>query len=157
MSAAMQSTLEPDAPWMQMFTGRAVELLDPKPSQIVLQNIATSLSRIPRFNGHTVLPFSVAQHSCLCDDLLPNGMHPADRLWVLLHDAHEYPTGDTISPMIAAIQLVAGIVRGLRVDPMASTQDALQGAILRAAGLKHDVAPALRTVSKRVDRCVLML
>lgn len=76
--------------WIQTRGGDAFELLSPKPGMIHFEEIATILSRIPRFNGHTGDVFSVAQH---CTEgakaILRSGVEDATALAFLLHDAHE--------------------------------------------------------------------
>jgi hypothetical protein len=94
------------APWAQTYSGRAVDLLAPQLEQIDIKDIAMALNRLPRFNGHTLLPWSVAAHSVAVErELVPTGALPleAERLAALLHDAHEAYTGDIISPMQAAL------------------------------------------------------
>ena len=39
-------------PWIETFSGRLYYLLDPRPQDIVLADIAHSLARICRFTGH---------------------------------------------------------------------------------------------------------
>lgn len=94
-----------DAPWVQTHTGLRMDLECPKPEDVHMHDIVVALSRIPRFNGHTIEPFSVAQHSLLVlrilDSLQPDGQPaPPDlRLAALLHDAHEAYIGDITSPV----------------------------------------------------------
>lgn len=54
--------------FIETVSGTFINLTDPKPEQINLQDIAWALSRMPRYAGHTLseVPYSVAQHSCLC-------------------------------------------------------------------------------------------
>jgi len=70
----------------------------PAPS---IEVIAHSLSLINRFSGHTIRPYSVAEHSCLCYALAVRNwpdLPPEAALAVLLHDAAEAITGDLASP-----------------------------------------------------------
>ena len=93
--------------WVQTVSGMDVDLLEPKPEQILLGDIAWSLARTARFMGHTVteLPWNVAQHSLLVESLMPENSSPHDRLVALLHDAHEAYMGDIVSPLFIAIDL----------------------------------------------------
>ncbi len=89
--------------WQRMLSGRRLDLIDPSPLDIELEDIAHGLARVARWNGQTIGDhvFSVAQHTILVDDLLVrmNGDLPAStRLAGLLHDAAEYVIGDLISP-----------------------------------------------------------
>jgi 5'-nucleotidase len=81
--------------WIETFSGLKFEILNPKPEQIKIEDIAHALSQLCRFNGHTKYFYSVAQHSYLGSFLVPK----EDALWFLLHDASESWLGDMTSPM----------------------------------------------------------
>ena len=91
-----------------MLSGRRLDLLDPSPLDIEIDDIAHGLSRVARWNGQTQgdWAFSVAQH-CLLVERLYGGPGPDVpiqwRLAALLHDAAEYVIGDLISPFKAAV------------------------------------------------------
>lgn len=125
------------APWAQVLSGQPVDLLDPQPDQIRLEDIAVALSRAARFNGHTLgaVPYNVAHHSYLCETLLPADTAPMARLAVLLHDAHEAYTGDLVAPFKAAVK-VALENSGVVADPVGAIQWMLQEAVCAAAGLR---------------------
>jgi 5'-deoxynucleotidase YfbR-like HD superfamily hydrolase len=100
-----------DAParaWQRMLSGRRLDLLDPSPLDIEIEDIAHGLARVARWNGQTngEHAFSVAQHSILVErlvgELRPKGPRTL-RLAALLHDAAEYVIGDLISPFKAAV------------------------------------------------------
>ena len=100
-----------DAParaWQRMLSGRRLDLLDPSPLDIEIEDIAHGLARVARWNGqtHGEHAFSVAQHCILVErlvgELRPKGTRPL-RLAALLHDAAEYVIGDLISPFKAAV------------------------------------------------------
>jgi 5'-deoxynucleotidase YfbR-like HD superfamily hydrolase len=94
--------------WQRMLSGRRLDLLDPSPLDIEIEDIAHGLARVARWNGQTKgdHPFSVAQHSLLVEALCHH-FDPAltreQRLMALLHDAPEYVIGDLISPFKAAL------------------------------------------------------
>jgi 5'-deoxynucleotidase YfbR-like HD superfamily hydrolase len=96
--------------WQRMLSGRRLDLLDPAPRDIEIEDIAHGLARVARWNGQTVgaHAFSVAQHALLVEEIAAT-MHPdLSRRWrlaALLHDAPEYVIGDLISPFKAAIGL----------------------------------------------------
>jgi hypothetical protein len=121
--------------WAQTWSGAAVDLLAPDPATIRLADIAWSLSRLPRFLGHTRggMPYSVAQHSVLCESLVPAGVQPAAKLAVLLHDAHEAYTGDIPTPLKTALAELRRVWGG-DCDPLRVVQDRLQDAIETAFG-----------------------
>lgn len=94
--------------WQRMRSGSRLNLLDPTPIDIDIEDIALGLSRVARWNGQTSgeHPFSVAEHSLLVERLaiaLKPTLSPACRLTALLHDAPEYVIGDLISPFKAMI------------------------------------------------------
>ena len=94
--------------WQRMLSGRRLDLLDPSPVDVEIEDIAHGLARLARWNGQTAgdHPFSVAQHSLVVEELL-NLLYPeAPRTWrlvALLHDSPEYVVGDLISPFKAVI------------------------------------------------------
>lgn len=89
--------------WQRMLSGRKLNILEPCPSQIEIEDIARGLSRQARWNGQTTgeHSFSVAQHS-LCVEMIFNDIFPEYdneyKIYALLHDAAEYVIGDMISP-----------------------------------------------------------
>lgn len=98
--------------WQRMLSGRRLDLLDPDPADIEIEDIAHGLARVARWNGQTSgeHAFSVAQHSMLVEQitgrLMATAAVPASPRWqlaALLHDAPEYVVGDLISPFKAAI------------------------------------------------------
>ena len=90
--------------FQRMLSGRRLDLLDPAPLDIEVEDIAHGLSFVARWNGQTRgdWPYSVAEHSLLVVDL----MGEAPRRWRragLLHDAPEYVIGDLIGPVKSAV------------------------------------------------------
>lgn len=71
--------------WMETFTGRQFWAMDPRPDEIVIEDIAHALSMQCRYAGHCQRFYSVAEHSVH----LANYVSPQNRLWALLHDASE--------------------------------------------------------------------
>jgi 5'-deoxynucleotidase YfbR-like HD superfamily hydrolase len=94
--------------WQRMLSGRRLDLLDPSPLDIEIEDIAHGLARVARWNGQTRGPtiFSVAQHSLLVEHIAHasyTDLSPRCRLTALLHDAPEYVIGDIISPFKAVL------------------------------------------------------
>ena len=94
--------------WQRMLSGRRLDLLDPTPLDIEIEDIAHGLAFVARWNGQTIgdHAYSVAEHSLLVEELFARanpGIDPRWRLAALLHDAPEYVLGDMISPVKAAI------------------------------------------------------
>lgn len=82
-------------PFITTITGRPFYLLYPFESVIDIEDIAYSLARQCRFNGHVREYFSVAQHCVLVSDHVPEGLEMSG----LLHDAAEAYTGDISQPL----------------------------------------------------------
>jgi hypothetical protein len=108
-----------------MLSGRRLDLLDPSPLDIEIEDIAHGLARVARWNGQTFgdHAFSVAQHSLLVERILrlqqPDAS-PRDRLAALIHDAPEYVIGDMISPFKTVIdtayrEVEARLARAVRL------------------------------------------
>lgn len=75
-------------------SGAMVDLSDPQPSDIRIDDIAYSLARLVRFNGHSP-GWNVAQHSIVVSQRSP----PHLALEGLLHDAAEAYVGDVTRPL----------------------------------------------------------
>ncbi len=94
--------------WQRMLSGRRLDLLDPSPLDVEIEDIAHGLARVARWNGqtHGAHIFSVAQH-CLLVEAVTRAKTPrldhTVRRAILLHDAPEYVIGDMISPFKAVI------------------------------------------------------
>jgi len=106
----MPSKKQPIRAWQRMLSGRRLDLLDPSPLDIEIEDIAHGLARVARWNGQTkgAHAFSVAQHCLLVERIAGELLPRADRtfkLMALLHDASEYVVGDLISPFKAAVGL----------------------------------------------------
>src|SRR5690606_31528106 len=98
MAAADRSTGKTRA-WQRMLSGRRLDLLDPSPLDVEIEDIAHGLARVARWNGQTIgdHAYSVAQHSLLVEHIFTSLEPEATRQWkmhALLHDAPEYVIGD---------------------------------------------------------------
>jgi 5'-deoxynucleotidase YfbR-like HD superfamily hydrolase len=129
-----------------MLSGRRLDLLDPSPIDIEIEDIAHGLSRVARWNGQTSgpLPFTVAQHSMIveefCSQMKP-GWPMKWRLAALLHDAPEFVIGDLISPFKAALG-----------DGYKTIERRLQRAVHLRFGLPAELPEAVEKSIKRADR-----
>jgi 5'-deoxynucleotidase YfbR-like HD superfamily hydrolase len=147
MSAApaQASATAPARAWQRMLSGRRLDLLDPSPLDIEIEDIAHGLARTARWNGQTKGRhiFSVAQHTLLVEALL--AMQEPDataelKLAALLHDAAEYVIGDLISPFKAM----------LSCDYKAAETRILAAVHLRF-GLPASLPPPMTKSIKRAD------
>ena len=138
--------MKPARAWQRMLSGRRLDLLDPTPLDIEIQDIAHGLSFVARWNGQTSgdFPYSVAEHSLLVEkifgELNPNSNFEA-RLAALLHDAPEYVLGDLISPVKAAV--------GYGYENL---DEKLTAAIHRRFGLPAKVSLDLKRKIKKADK-----
>ena len=137
--------------WQRMLSGRRLDLLDPSPLDIELEDIAHGLARVARWNGQTSgdAAFSVAQHSLLVDDIAGR-LHPkmtaADHLSAVLHDAAEYVIGDLITPFKSAVGADYKVL-----------EKRLMTAIRLRFGLPAREAEGLKSLIKRADRIAAYL
>jgi uncharacterized protein len=129
-----------------MLSGRRLDLLDPSPLDIEVEDIAHGLARVARWNGQTTgeHAFSVAQHSLVVEDAcahLQPGLEARWRLAALLHDAAEYVIGDMISPFKAALGL-----------DYKQFEHRLETAIHLRFGLPATTPEAVKALIKAADR-----
>jgi 5'-deoxynucleotidase YfbR-like HD superfamily hydrolase len=94
--------------WQRMLSGRRLDLLDPTPMDIEIEDIGHGLAFVARWNGQTRgdWPYSVAEHSLLVEAIFDRcnpGIGARWQLAALLHDAPEYVIGDMISPVKSAV------------------------------------------------------
>ncbi len=132
--------------WQRMLSGRRLDLIDPSPLDIEIEDIAHGLARVARWNGQTRGDhiFSVAQHTLLAEEVARHKVGVLDRrlrLALLLHDAPEYVIGDMISPFKAVI---------------GEAYKAVERRLLTAIHLRFGLAPKLpaevTTIIKAADR-----
>ncbi len=141
-----RSSDTPPRAWQRMLSGRRLDLLDPSPLDIEIEDIAHGLARVARWNGqtHGDHAFSVAQHSILVLDIcaaLKPKLSPATQAAALLHDAPEYVVGDLISPFKAAVGLDYKVF-----------ENRLMAAIHLRFGLPAQAPESVRGLIKRADR-----
>lgn len=150
MKPITNSTLEPRA-WQRMLSGRHLDILNPSPMDIEIEDIAHGLARVSRWNGQTKGKhlFSVAQHSVLVERLLRHNAPNLEQKWqlaALLHDAPEYVIGDMITPFKYAL---GGIYRDI--------EDRLEKAVHIRFGLPPILPEHVERSIKRADRMAAWL
>ena len=132
--------------WQRMLSGRRLDLLDPTPVDIEIEDIAHGLAFVARWNGqtHGDFAYSVAEHSLLVETLYGRISPNAPIKWrlaALLHDAPEYVIGDMISPVKAAVGPGYG-----------ELDDRLMAAIHIRFGLPAVIPVAVKKQIKKADR-----
>src|ERR1700741_194155 len=98
--------------FLETVTGQLIDVANPDPATIKIEDIGWGLSRLPRFAGHTItaIPYNGAQHSIFVADEIPllrpfldheelQYMNPFLPLYALIHNAAESYTGDLPSPI----------------------------------------------------------
>ncbi|MBL8548567.1 MAG: HD family hydrolase [Hyphomonadaceae bacterium] len=128
-----------------MLSGRRLDLLNPSPFDVEIEDIAHGLARVARWNGQTIgdHAFSVAQHSLVVEDVagrLSPSLETRWRLAALVHDAPEYVIGDMISPFKAALGL-----------DYRAFEEKLQTAIHLRFGLPAKPPEEIKSLLKRAD------
>lgn len=132
--------------WQRMLSGRRLDLINPDPNDIEIEDIAHGLCRVARWNGQTIgdHPFSVAQHSLLVEEIFVgsnDNVTNEERLATLLHDAPEYVIGDMISPFKAVLGQDYSVF-----------EDKLQRAIHIRFGLPEILSEDLKARIKDADK-----
>lgn len=79
---------------IRTFTGKYIDVFNPDPEMICIEDIAHALAQTPRFGGHLKHFYSVAHHSMHCSELVRN-----DKLAALMHDASEAYLTDMPRPI----------------------------------------------------------
>lgn len=137
---------KPIRAWQRMLSGRRLDLLDPTPMDIEVEDIAHGLAFVARWNGQTYgdWPYSVAEHSLLVEQIYSRqnaGVGAKWQLAALLHDAPEYVIGDMISPVKSAVGPGYGAL-----------DERLTAAIHIRFGLPAALPPAIKKAIKSADR-----
>jgi hypothetical protein len=132
--------------WQRMLSGRRLDLLDPSPLDVEIEDIAHGLARVARWNGQTTGAniFSVAQHTLLVEEVARRRVGEPDQrlaLAIMLHDAPEYVIGDMISPFKAVIG-----------DAYKAVEKRLLVAIHRRFGLAPELPADVVKLVKAADR-----
>jgi len=141
---------EPRA-WQRMLSGRRLDLIDPSPFDVEIEDVAHGLSRVARWNGQTsgTYAYTVAQHSVLVEDLaarLDKDLAQRWRLAVLLHDGPEYVIGDMITPFKAVL-----------ADSYKTIEARLMTAIHLRFALPASLPDKIAKLIKRADRIAAYL
>src|SRR6056297_2366587 len=136
----------PPRAWQRMLSGRRLDLLDPTPVDIEIEDIAHGLAFVARWNGQTKgdWPYSVAEHSLLVEEIYGRIVPAAPAKWrlaALLHDAPEYVIGDMISPVKAAVG-----------PDYEALDDRLTAAVHLRFGLPAAIPMTVKRAIKKADR-----
>lgn len=131
--------------WLQTHSGGVFDLINPRAEDVYWPDIAASLAKLCRFNGHCRVHYSVAQHCILVAKHVP----PEAQLYALLHDAHESYMGDIIYPVKRMLKWMLG------GDGLSVAASYIDEAIFKAAGLEWPVPGDIKQEVKRADTQLL--
>lgn len=136
-----------------MRSGRWVNLYDPSPADIMLEDWVTGASRVARWGGQTRgdVAYNVLQHSVLLEQvlatLLAPDAPPALRLAALMHDLHEGGgLGDVVTPY-GRLFATAGL---------AEVKARLDRALFLSVGLAWPIPPTHTALIKKADKIIAM-
>ncbi len=137
--------------WQRMLSGRRLDILNPSPLDIEIEDIAHGLARVSRWNGQTrgKHSFSVAQHSIMVERLVRGNAPKLDQKWflaALLHDAPEYVIGDMITPFK---HVLGGVYHEI--------EERLDRAVNIRFGLPPIIPDSVKRTIKRADRMAAWL
>lgn len=124
-------------------SGLCLDVLDPRPEQICIQDIARGLAYQCRFTGQTSEFYSVAAHSCLVSLLVS----PQNALAGLLHDAAEAYINDIPRP-------VKPLLHGYK-----TIEDAITKVIFSVYRLPYPSSPEIRradAVAVCIEQSILL-
>jgi hypothetical protein len=86
--------------YIQVNSGRNFYVLDPRPEDISIVDIAHSLANLCRFTGHGDRFYSVGEHSIECARVARKlGYTTLQQLYCLMHDASESVMNDLARPV----------------------------------------------------------
>jgi len=91
--------------WIETATHKKFGVSAPQAADVCIEDIASHLSRLQRFNGAGQVEYCVAEH-CIHASRLSN--NTLEKIALLLHDAHEAYIGDIPSPVKRVISDIAG-------------------------------------------------
>lgn len=137
--------------WQRMLSGRRLDLINPSPVDIEIEDIAHGLSRVVRWNGQTSGEYgiSVAQHSLLVKNIAQKIQPSVSKKWLLaalLDDASQYIAGDIVSPF----KHVLGV-------DYREFETRLMRAVYIRFGLPAIVSPEMKKFIKRADKVATAL
>ncbi len=137
---------------MRTYKAKMVDLARFSVADVDRFDLAHSLARINRWNGHAREPISVAQHSVECSRF---GATPAEQMALLLHDCHEAYVGDITRPQF---ELIAEIVRQVAGETAAelfraewrATLKRIDRVICEALRVPHDWPESIYDIDNRM-------
>lgn len=137
--------------WILTASGQHFHLLDPRPEEVELHDIITSLSHQCRWTGHLPFHYSIAQHACHVAEVVEAVM-PGLALAALHHDSMEAYTGDMNRPWKRSLRVFRG---GGRIETVETAEARIQAVIHAALGIPEVTpmeAACIQTIDNRMLR-----
>lgn len=130
--------------YIQVNSGRHFYVLDPRPEDITMNDIAHSLANICRFTGHGDRFYGVGEHSILCARVARKlGYSTLVQLYCLLHDGSESVVNDLARPVKQ------------NIPQYKEVEDRIMAVIWEVAGLPKPTAEDYKIV-KIIDNTLLI-
>ena len=121
-------------PYIVTRHGHKIHFLKPQVSEIDIRDICHALSTLARFNGHTIKPYFVAQHVCICSDHAPEDC----KCEAIAHDFGEFATSDVNAPLKSLLPQYVEI------------EARLERVIARRFGYRYPYPPGVKEVDMRL-------
>lgn len=140
------------AGWIGTYSGTKFWPLEPRVEEIHIEDIAHSLARQCRFNGHCERFYSVAEHSVEVSRVLGAGRREAGSnpqslaLWGLLHDAAETYLSDLVRP----IKRHCWFVARLSYRKYASCEEIILRLVAERFGLRYPAPKEVEVADERM-------
>lgn len=123
--------------FMLTHTGQKFDPLALDPAIFDIRDIGRALAYQCRYNGHLPCFYSIAQHSVMVADMLPDEL----KQWGLLHDATEAYMGDVVFPVKALLpefksienKVLACIVEKFGLNPKDEPKEVKQADLVALA------------------------
>lgn len=126
-------------PFFETASGGRFFFQHPEKSDILIDDIATALSRICRFNGQSLKFYSVAEHSVLMARYIWRTTDDRELAFAaLMHDAGEAYLGDVVKPLKSLLPDYQKI------------EQACDTAVLAVFGIETPLPPAIKDIDTRI-------
>ncbi len=138
----MTETYQVEDGWIGLYSGGAIHFAAPAQDEIILEDVAHSLSQLCRYNGHTKRFYSVAEHACLMSDWVMRQYWSSslDGLTALHHDDAEYVIGDMARPL------------KVTMPQFRAAETVLDEALARKFGTEYPFPSWLKSIDSRIIR-----
>lgn len=124
----------PDKGWIQTKSGGRFYFLEQHLASVTLEDIASALSKLCRFTGHSRKFYSVAEHSFYVSLIVPEEY----QLQAMLHDASEAYLGDVSTPLKCLL------------DDYREIEDIVSRSIYARFDLPAELHPSIKSADYRV-------